>query len=145
MNTRMIVLSALTVCALGSSIAFANEIPSNSMQMSRILENIKKDGVNIIKKIELDNGKYEAKAINNTGNEIELEINAQTGEILQPTKSEDMPKLSIFDAVTKVEAAGYKNIYKIEANKNKYEVKAYDKNNKKVSLDMDATTGIIKD
>jgi hypothetical protein len=145
MNIKIATASILTIFALNSSVTFATDAPpANSLPMSKILQNIQKEGYSVVKKIEYDDGKYEVKAIDNAGNDAKLEIAPTTGEIIKP-KDEVAPKLSIFDAVSKVETAGYKNIYKIETSKDKYEVKAYDKNNKKVSLDVDANSGAIKD
>ncbi len=145
MNIKMITVSALTILALNSNFAFAaDDLPKDSMQMSKILANIQKEGFNVITKIEYDEGKYKAEVINNTGKEYKIEIVAQTGTIMNPKKDE-LHKISIFDAVSKVEAAGYSGIYEIEANKNSYTIKAHDKDNDKKTVEVNATTGEIDD
>jgi hypothetical protein len=145
MNIKIAALSMLTVFTLNSNVIFASEtIPANTLPMSKILQNLQKEGYTVVKKIEYNDGKFEAKVINNAGKEAKLEIAPITGEITN-LKDELAAKLSIFDAASKVEKAGYKNIYEIESSKEKYEVKAYDKNNKKVSLDVDVNSGAIKE
>ncbi len=141
MNKSLLIASIL---ALNTTVSFAGDVPLNAKQMSQILQNIQKDGYNLVTKIEFNDDKFEAKAINSAGKEVKLEIAPMTGEVINPKKDE-ISTLTIFDVAQKVEGAGYKNIYLIDASKDTFKVKAHDKDNKKVTLEVDGKTGAIKD
>lgn len=59
---------------------------------------------------------------------------------VMPTQS----MMSIGHVLTRVEKAGYKNIWKIEFEHNYYEVKGFDAKGNKVKLKVDPTSGAIK-
>ena len=128
---------------LSAPIALADDIPSNALPISKILQDLHAKGYTLIKKVEFEHGTYEVKAIGPNGNKMKLQVNPQTGEITN-NKSNNAKMMSMLDAVKKVESAGYHNIYKIKQEDNKYEVKALDKNGKKVELKINADTGEIK-
>lgn len=128
----------------GVSSVYAEDIPKNLMPMTQVLQKLQSSGYNVVKKIEYNDDKYEATALNVVGEEVKLEVAPVTGEIMKPERDKT-PTVSIFDAAQKVETAGYKNIYYMNVDKDKYEVKAYNKEDKKVSLDVDAQTGAIKE
>jgi hypothetical protein len=138
-NTTVV---ALLLCNVSGALA-ADKVPDNAMKMSQLLQNIEKNGYGIIKSIKFDDGEYKATAINNQGDEVKLQIAPQSGEILKP--KENAGGLSIIEATQKVEQAGYRNIFEIDVKKDKYEMKAYDQKDKKVSLDVDAKSGKISD
>lgn len=142
MKTPSSIGGLILLLAFSSSVLASPELPPNSMRMSQLLQKMQKEGFTVIK-IEFDDGKYLAKAINNSGENVKLEIAPQSGEILKPVATE-RSRLSINDAAQKVEQTGYHSIFFINSTENKYEFKAYDKNNKNVSLDVDAKTGKIK-
>ncbi|KTD22853.1 Uncharacterized conserved protein [Legionella lansingensis] len=138
----------LSVCSgllltITAPIVFADNLPANTLPMSKILQSLQSKGYNIIKEIEFEHGAYEVEAIGPQGNKLELRVNPQTGEISNDKNNQAKP-ISMLDAVQKLESAGYHSIYKIESEGNKYEVKALDKNGKKVKLKMNASTGEIK-
>ncbi len=54
-------------------------------------------------------------------------------------------QITLLDAVKKAEAEGYHDFYKVEFEKNKYEIKALDKSGKKIELKIDANTGTISE
>ncbi len=145
MKTKdFVTVNALILLLTSSTIALAGDkLPEKSMPMSQILQSIQKQGFGTIVDIEYDDGVYSAKAINYRGDNTSLEVAPLSGEIIKP-KAEDRDQISIFDAAKKVEAAGYHNIYEMKTSKSKYEVKAYDSNDKKVSLDVDVKSGTIK-
>lgn len=129
--------------ALTSINTFATQqLPDNTMKMSQILQKMQQDGFTVIKEIKFDGKNYLAKAINSDGSDIKLEI-SPTGEIMNPKEIDH--NIPMLDAVQKVENAGYKSITEIDASKKKYEIKAFDKNNKEVKLKVDAKSGQIKE
>jgi len=143
MNTLMAAGFAAAVM-LAAPATFATEktnMPTDAVQMSKLLENLHAAGYNVILKVEFDNGQYRANVIDLQGKPIRLEIAPTTGEILKP-KTEGTV-LSILEAAKKAEEAGYHNIYKISASRDKVEIKAFNKDNKKVSLDINTKTGAI--
>lgn len=144
----IIALSLGSILALSAPIAFAKEERAldNSIKMTKALENLRTKGFNIIRKIEFDDDTYAASAINAEGKEVKIHIDSRTGEIAPHKESNEL--MSALDVAKKVEQAGYQNIYKIDTQwfRDKYEVKAFDRNGKKVDLDVDARTGkIVRD
>lgn len=130
--------------ALYSSMSLAADdaiITTNTMPMSKILSNLQEQGYSVVLKVELDDGKYKAKVIDAKGKEVKLNITPQTGEVIRPKAQAS--HLTMIEAVKKAEEAGYKNIYKVSSGHNEYEMKGFDKDNKKVSIDVDAATGKI--
>lgn len=130
--------------ALSSSMAIAAEdlaATKDAMPMSKILNNLEQQGYSVILKVELDDGKYKAKVIDSKGKELKLNITPQTGEVIKPKAQ--ATRLTMIEAVKKAEEAGYKNIYKVSSSQNEYEMKGFDKDNKKVSINVDAATGKI--
>lgn len=142
---KKIILSACSglVLAVVTQIASADTLPANSLPMSKILQNLQTKGFTIIKEVEFEHGAFEVEAIGPQGNKLKLQVNPQTGEITN-NKDNQTNQLSILAAVQKLEAAGYHNIYRIELDDSKYEVKALDKDGKEVSLKINANTGEIK-
>lgn len=129
-------MSAPIVMADTTTIASTGAIP-----MSKILTNLQEKGYAIVLKIELEDGSYKAKVIDSKGKELKINITPQTGEIIRPKAQ--TARLTMAEAVKKAEEAGYKNIYKVSSSSNEYELKGFDKDNKKVSVNVDATTGKI--
>lgn len=120
---------------------YAEEPSTKSLTMSAVIQKLQSKGYNIIRKVKIEDGNYKAETINSQGIEVKVRINSQTGEI---TSSNEKPvKLTMFDAVKKVEAADYHDIYKVESEEGKYEVKAFGKDGKKVELEVNANTGNI--
>lgn len=141
-NTLMAAGFAAAVMMAPTAFAAEPTTPStDTVQMSKLLENLHAAGYNVILKVELDNGQYRANVIDLQGKPLRIEIAPTTGEILKP-KAEGTV-LSLFDAAKKAEEAGYHNIYKITATQGKVEIKAFNKDNKKVTFDINTKTGQI--
>ena len=119
----------------------ADEILVTSQPMSAVLQNLQSQGIVSIQKVELDGGVYKIKAINAQGQMLKLEVNPQTGALTKPAIVEN--HLNALQAVRAVEASGYRNVYKVEANDGEYRVKAIDSKGSQVGLDVDGNTGKI--
>ncbi len=144
--------SAIAIICVGSLLGLsaphllAKEMPADMMQMSKVLSDLKSKGYSIVKKVEFEKGMYEIQAINGEGKSEKIKMNGKTGEIVKPKDNKEY--MSALEIAKKVEEAGYHNIFKIETEwfGKKYEVKAYNKENKKVKLDVDAVSGkVMKD
>lgn len=125
-------------------VAFAAQqstVPNDALPMSKLLENLHQAGYNVILRVEFDNGQYRANVIDLQGKPLRVEIAPTTGEILKP-KNEGV-NLSLLEAAKKAEEAGYHGIYKITATQGKVEISAYNKDNKKVTFDINSKTGEI--
>lgn len=134
-------LAAGILFGLSSFVVAAEMAPKETLPMSKILETLHEQGYNVVLKVELEGDAFKAKVIDAKGKEVKIEIASETGKV---NRSKAQPtNLTMVEAVKKVEEAGYKNIYKISTGHNEYEMKAYDKENKKVSLDVDSATGKI--
>ena len=142
---KQIIISVFggVLLACTSHTVLADDIPTTLLPMSTILQDLQSKGYDNIRKIKFEHDVYEVEAISKQGTKIKLSVNPQTGKI---ANSPMMQKnsLSMRSIVQKVEAAGYHSIYKVKSEDNKYEIKALDKNNKKVELNVDAQTGEIK-
>ncbi|MBS0359524.1 MAG: PepSY domain-containing protein [Proteobacteria bacterium] len=141
---KQIILSTFSslILTLTTLTALADDVPSSSVQMSKILQNLQSKGYSNVREIEFEEGVYEVKAMTAQGNKIKIYVNPQTGEIINNAKAE-RNRMSALEVVQKLESAGYHNIYKIESHGHKYEVKAFDQNRKKAELKVDGNTGKI--
>lgn len=142
----MIKSTLLAVC-MGAAMFSApvvmakDEVTKDMMPMSKVLNGLQTKGFDVVKKIEFDDGMYEAKILNAVGKEMKLKMNAKTGEIEKP--KEGLVWLTALDIAKKVEDAGYNNISKIDAEGKEYEVKAFNKEGKETKLKVNAETGEI--
>lgn len=137
----ILMASALVVCA---PLALANTV-ENPGQMTKVLEDLKSKGYDIVKKIEFNDDKnmYNAKVVNAEGKGMKLKIDAKSGEI---TKAKDAVEgITALEVAQKVQAAGYTSIQKIDTETfgNDYYVKALGKDNKVINLEVDAKSGKV--
>lgn len=141
MNKQVWGLILSSALIFSSSVMAEKTVPNQTIQMSKVLETLREQGFHVVLKVELENNLFKAKVIDAKGKEVKIEISPESGKInlpkAQPTR------LTMGEAVKKVEEAGYRNIFKVSSDSNEYQMKAYDKENKKVSLDVDAATGKI--
>ncbi len=139
---------ALTLAAPS---VFASDVPpANAIPAATILQNLQANGYTTVRKIEFDNGEYKVDALDANRKGVDLKIDPKTGNISKTRNSSGREveavgnaTLSALDIASKVQAAGYHNIYKIEAKEGKYEVKAVDAKNKEAALLVDGKTGDI--
>lgn len=114
---------------------------TTTLPISSIIEKINAKGYKIIREVEYSNNVYKAEVLNKDGLKLNLVIDEKTGVIKEPT--EKSVHISILDAINKVEAAGYKDVYKIKCEDKKYEIGALNKDGKKVDLKVNAKTGEV--
>lgn len=124
-----------------ASAVFAADTKSQMAPLSTALQNLQADGYVAVKEIKLEGESYKAEAINMQGKKVEVKLDS-AGKVVEPKSTK--PGISMLTAVKKVEEAGYHDIHKVDSEKDKYEVKALDKEGKKVSLEVDALSGDIK-
>lgn len=140
MKMNKIVVTAIAGLACFS--AYATDYPAKSLPMTTILSNLESQGYTA-KEIKFKDNLFKVEATDKQGKEVDIEVNPETGALNNKDKESAAMTLTMQDAVKKVEAAGYHTIYYIEADDDKYEVKALDKDGKKVSLDVNGKTGEI--
>ena len=143
--------STLISICLGSLLAFTSPLTlaeaskSQPGQMVKVLDDLKDKGYVIVKKIDFDNdkGMYKAKVVNAQGKNIEIQINAQSGEMVKP--KDDIEGLTAIEIAKKVQDAGYSNIYEINTEMlgNHYDVKVLDDKGNKLSLKVDPKSGNV--
>lgn len=144
--TKTLLTAGLTSAALFvAPLAMAEEttLPEDTVQMSKLIKNLQDAGYNVILKVEFDDGQYRANVIDLQGKPMRLEIAPTTGEITKP--KQETTSFTILEAAKKVEDAGYNKIYKISTQKDKVEIKAFGKDNKKVTFDINTKTGEMKE
>lgn len=141
-NKTLLSLSLASLLVMSSPLALAEtQLPENTMSMSKVLDNLKNKGIVAVKEIEFDDGVYKAKIIMNDGKSDKITFNPKTGEL---KASENLGGLSAMDIATKVEGLGFTRIYKMELDSDKkFEVKAVNKDGKRMKLEVDAITGKI--
>jgi hypothetical protein len=141
-KSTMLAICLGTFMVIGSPLAMAkNEMTSDMMPMSKALDTLKTKGFEVVKKIEFDDGMYEAKVLNSLGKEIKVKMNAKSGDIEKP--KDGLVWITALEVAKKVEDAGYHNISKIDTEGKEYEVKAINKDGKEAKLDVNAQTGEI--
>ncbi|MCS5712206.1 PepSY domain-containing protein [Candidatus Berkiella aquae] len=141
-RSTLIAVCMGALMTMSASSVFAKEaITSDMMPMSKALNSLQTKGFNVVKKIEFEDGVYEAKILNAVGKEIKVKMNAKTGEIEKP--KEGLALLSALEIAKKVEDAGYRNISKIDTEGKEYEVKALSKEGKETKLLVNAQSGEI--
>ncbi len=121
---------------------YAADYPEHGIPMSKLINELETHGYVVVNKVDYDNDVYHVEGINKEGKEVKADINPQSGKIT--VTSDEKARLTISEAVKKLEQSGYHDIYSIEASGDKYEAKALDKDGNKASVDVDAVTGEVK-
>lgn len=126
---------------------------STKMPLSTILQQLKTAGFVCVKEIQMENGIYEAMAMNKSGKAFKLDISPQTGTVLKETSVTDMdkkmmknmPKVSIQQAALNIEKAGYVQIKEIEgaSQRDFYKAEAIDAKGTEVDLKVNKKTGVV--
>ncbi len=109
--------------------------------VSVILKKIKSDGYIAVRKIQLINGEYQAQALDNEGEPVDLWINSHSGDTIALRKTDS--HLPMLEVVEKIEAVGYADISLIAVKNSYYEIVAIGPNGQKTLLNVDAITGVI--
>jgi uncharacterized membrane protein YkoI len=122
--------------------AAPDKVAEPIIPMSTVLQNLKMNGYEIVSKVDLDSDVFNIDALTPQGKELSITMNAHSGEITSP-KENPAPRLSLVEAVKRVEGSGYHDISKVEYSGGKYIVKARDEKDKKVKLKVDGDTGDI--
>ncbi len=125
----------------GASRDMNDNMPMN-VQMTKMIRGLENNGYIVIRDIKFDNGVYKVDAINAQGKDVEAKVNPTTGMVTQ--SADGKVRITTFDAAQKVENAGYKSIYSIEASGDNYKVKAIQSNGDKISLTVDGANGNIR-
>lgn len=121
---------------------FADPAPYNSINMKEIIKQSRKQGLTHIKEISYHHNNYTVEGFMSNGLEGEIEFNSQTGQMLsEPLKTEKI--ISMEQAVTNVENAGYNHVYAIDRKDDHYEIKAVDEKNRKVEVDVAYDSGTV--
>ncbi len=146
LKQAMFIFLGIQWALFSSQAAFAAAEPAKEVEsqvsMSTVLQNLHINGYVIISKVELDNGIFAIQAMTPQGKSVAVLMKAHTGEIIQP-KQNPAPRVSLEDAVKRVEGSGYHDLYMVEFNGSKYVIKGLDEKNKKVKLKVNGNTGEI--
>lgn len=142
MKTGISTILVGSLMALASTAILADDMPAKSIDMVNILTNLKDQGYVAVHEIKFDDNVYKAEVINSAGNEVKVKIDAQTGKMIESTSKEKENNMSMLDAVKKVEAAGYHNIYAVESEDDGFKMKAVDKDGKKVKINLDLSGNV---
>ena len=137
-----LVIGFCILFVMQTAIAYTSSKPKNTMQISVAIEKLQAKGYKNIRKIEFNDGYYEARVVTAEGDRAELRVNTKTGAIENSSKV--IKSLGMLKIVKKVLAAGYHDISKISFENGEYEIVAIDKAGVDVKLDVSASTGEIK-
>ncbi len=105
--------------------------------------NLDKAGYIAVKKVEYDDGVYKVDAVNRQRQYVKVKVSAQTGKVISIKGTSSAKSISMLEAAQHVVAAGYQHIYRMTIDDDGYKVKATNKNDKKVKLKVNATTGKV--
>lgn len=140
------------VFAQSSSVA-ASSTQSEWLTIPQLHDRLEAAGYSAINDIEREKDGYEVKAIDRDGRRVELDVHPVTGEVLKTETKSDKSSddsreqradwLTIPQLYGKLEAAGYTAIEDIEREKDGYEVKATDRDGRRVELDVHPVTGEV--
>jgi len=110
---------------------------------------LKAAGYRQVQELEQERDRVEAKAQDREGRWVKLELDAQTGAVLQ-NKPGAAPReaqasgLELGQLLTQLEGAGYRTIRKIERERDRVEVRAEDAQGRRVKLALDPQTGAVR-
>lgn len=139
-------LTFLTLFSLTLNLAYAETVTTAVTQtqspLIAVINRVQGANYPVVKSIELTHGVYKIEAINRLGQEVDIEVDPTTLNIIKP-KASNALQINILDAINKVTQSGYHNIYKIESDDNSYEIQALDKDGNKVELTVDGATGKV--
>ena len=130
--------------------AYADSTSHGSLETPEVIIHLQEQGYTSIEEIVLNHNSYEAIVITAENKITKLFIDAETNEIYdsKPIAKNGIKfhpaKLTMLEAVKKVEEAGYHHIYHIELIDGKYKVKALYKNEVSTELNVDGNTGVLK-
>lgn len=130
-------LSALILLCCAAQLAAAQVM--QTQPMSAILHKLKVKGYVAVQEIELKQDEYIAKALDDDGQEVEVHLNAHTGDITGMQKID--PHIPMTDVVESIEQLGYGGITYIRTQNNQFIITALEPGGKPVQLIVDATTG----
>lgn len=117
------------------------KMPEVSMVV--LLQNLKNSGYVLVKEVELDGNTYKVVARNSAGDKVKFKVDAQTGTIPADVAAKPEKRLTMLEAVAKIKDSGYTYIQKVEFEDGKYNVKAFDKDGKKIEFHINPMNGNI--
>ncbi len=141
MYKKIFLLAITFLLSIICSPSFAEDTNQTDLSLSKILLNLQQEGYTPIDQIELKNNLYQLKVLDSKAEEVTILVDRQTGKIVKPGRV--LPLLTLTEAAEKIEQNGYHTIYILKFEGGKYKANALDKNNKKVTLDVDAKTGTV--
>ena len=124
--------------ALSQSNGTSDEHSASRLPVEEIAASLRAQGYTSISEIDKHDRWYKVEARDALGAEVELYVNAQTGELLQPGD-----RLGAEEIGTLVRAMGYTEILESDPEGPRYEVDARDVEGRKVSLYVDALSGEV--
>lgn len=125
------------------------------VDISTVVQNLEGAGYPTIEKIKRGSSAYKAEVFDKAGKEYKVSLDPKTGKITEAKaerestwSSSEAEKykakpISTTDALGKIKAAGYRDIYELETESGFYEVNAFDTKGKKVKLTVDGATGAV--
>lgn len=118
---------------------------SNSVLLSSILQELQANGFNTIKSVALDDGVYHVDAFDAGGEEVTVKVDPNTGAILNKDDIKTKYTITLQQAASAVENAGYMKIKSIECDDEYFSVEALDKNGDEVDLEVNRSTGAVSE
>lgn len=109
------------------------------LSMEQVIAKLKEQGYSDISEIEREGGRYCVEARDAEGKEVEIHVDAKTGEIVKNDKAD----LSKDEVIAKLKEQGYPKISELERQGDRYWVMARDADGKEFELHVSAKTGEI--
>jgi Peptidase propeptide and YPEB domain len=139
-GTAMKKLASMTLAlALGTSGAV---LAQQAMTEAQVRETLIHQGYTDIDDLKFDGGVWRAKADSADGSDVSLRIDPKTGKVY-PDK--EVSRLSEDDVRAALATQGYTNVHDVDFDDGVWRAKADDKNDHRVKLTVDPTSGRVID
>lgn len=151
---KTVAIAAVSALALASAVQAADAGrdtgTANPLPPTFIIHKLAQDGV-ALRKLEAEDGIYEARVEASDGSIVKVGIDPQTAELThtfshsRPRRADGAaPKIDAAQAIQAVAATGYWDIREVEYEKGGWEVKAGNDDGRRAKFTVDAATGEVR-
>lgn len=127
-----------TAVAQGNDVSEQSPFSANRLPVEEIAASLRAQGYTSISEIEAKGRWFKVEARDAQGGEVELYVDAESGELLQPGN-----RLGVEEITRLLRAMGYVEVLEIDPEGLRYEVETHDAEGREVSLEVDALTGEV--
>lgn len=148
--TKIIAIAAASAIAIASAAHAADTVADTALPPTFIVYKLAQDGIPL-RKLEAEDGIYEARVVATDGSIVKVGIDPQTAELTdayshaRPRQADGTaPKVDAAQAIQAVAATGYWDVREIEFETGGWEVKARNDDGRRAKFVVDAVTGEVR-